>query len=182
MKQIKCVVDIGHSEKSPGAVNIVHETTEFGFNKKLALAIAKSVNPAFCSVELVYRDTYRNLPDKINALNPDFVVSLHCNAFNRAASGSEAFFYRGSSRGMRLAELLQSHIKNALGLHDRGIKPRSADDRGGYQLRYVHAPIVICEPFFIDNDYDLRIANSRYHLLVDAYARAIEQYAKHLQA
>ena len=39
-------------------------------------------------------------------------------------------------------------------------------------------PCVIAEPFFIDNDNDLRVANKHYDALVVAYADAIEEIAE----
>lgn len=42
-------------------------------------------------------------------------------------------------------------------------------------MKYTHAPCVIAEPFFIDNDGDYARAMERYEQLVEGYARAIEE-------
>lgn len=66
---------------------------------------------------------------------------------------------------------------DALGINDRGIKPKTAEDRGGFLLRYTSMPCLIAEPFFIDNDEDLAKANSNRDELVQAYADAITEIA-----
>ncbi len=61
----------------------------------------------------------------------------------------------------------------ALELPDRGIVPRTSEDRGGNLLRYTYAPCLIAEPFFINNDEDLRIAMENREQLITAYADTI---------
>jgi len=178
----KCALIIGHSEKDPGAVNEKACITEFGFNRGLAKLIDKYVCPSAVSIELVYRDVlYSKLPEKVNRLNPDFIISLHCNAFNEAASGTEVLYYHKSSKGFEIAGILQNELVQALHLKDRGIKGKSAEDRGGYLLRYTDAPCVIAEPFFIDNDNDLQIAIQNQFALLMAYINAIHQVVAKIQ-
>ncbi len=167
-----CALVIGHKKNSPGAVNINSDVTEFDFNEDLALRIEKKVNHT--EIQKVYRKTYKELPDDINAIDPDFVVSLHCNAFNTKASGTEVLYYHKSEMGNKMAENILNHLVEYLKLPDRGVKPKSAEDRGGYLLRYTKAPCVIAEPFFIDNDNDLARAQEGIEGLAEAYAKAIE--------
>ena len=167
----KCALVIGHMPNSPGAVNQTAGLTEFAFNDQLATDIISQVNGV--EVERVYRDTYRGLPAKINALNADFIISMHCNAFNKQASGSEVLYYHSSTRSKAVADILQKKFVTALGIKDRGIKSKTSEDRGGYLLRYTNAPCVITEPFFIDNDDELNIVNQNRDALVQAYASSI---------
>jgi len=171
-----CALVIGHKKTSPGAVNKNKNLTEFDFNEDLAMKIEKKVNDA--EVQRVYRRTYAELPGDIDALDPDFIVSLHCNAFNTTASGTEVLYYHRSEKGRQMAEILQQHLVNQLGLQDRGIKPKSTEDRGGTLLRHTKAPCVIAEPFFIDNDGDLERAQSDIEGLARAYADAIDEVAQ----
>ncbi len=166
---------VGHKETSKGAYNSVHDVSEFDFNKQLAKDI---VNETSEDVEIIYRSTYRSLPIEINTTYPSFVISLHCNAFNTKVSGTEVLYYHSSIRGKKLATIFQEKFKTALDLPDRGVKSKSAEDRGGYLLRYTKAPCIICEPFFIDNVDDLTKARGNYIGLVNAYARAIEDGKK----
>ncbi len=170
-----CGLVIGHKKSSPGAVNERANLTEFDFNDRLSVMIEDRVKKA--RVQRIYRRTYRELPDDINSLGPDFVVSLHCNAYNKKASGTEVLFYHRSSKGRQMAEILLGRLVDCLHLPNRGIKPKTSEDRGGYLLRYTKAPAVISEPFFIDNDEDLATARSNLEGLAMAYASAIDEMA-----
>ena len=175
-KKKLCALVIGHKKASPGAINKKTGITEFEFNDDLAIRIEKKVENV--DIQRVYRRTHQELPDDINALNPDFIVSLHCNAFNTKASGTEVLYYHRSEKGKKMAEILLKYLVEYLNLPNRGIKPKTAEDRGGYLLRYTKAPCVIAEPFFIDNDDDLARAQEDIGGLAEAYARAIEEIAK----
>ncbi len=177
-KKKLCALVIGHKKRSPGAENKKLRITEFDFNEDLAMRIEEKVR--ITEIQRVYRRTYRELPGDINALGPDFVVSLHCNAFNGKASGTEVLYYHRSSTGKKVAGILQAHLVDFLKLPDRGIKPKTAEDRGGYLLRYTVAPCVIAEPFFIDNDDDLARAMADKEGLARAYAEAIDEISKNV--
>jgi len=173
-----CALVIGHKKSSPGAVNERAGLSEFDFNEDLAIRIEKKVKKT--EVQRIYRRTYKELPDDINSLDPDFIVSLHCNAFNGKASGTEVLYYHKSEEGKKIAEILLNHLVEHLKLPDRGIKPKTAEDRGGHLLRYTGAPCLIAEPFFIDNDSDLSRAQEDEDIdeLAVAYAKAIEEISQ----
>ena len=170
-----CALVIGHKKSSPGAVNKSSGLTEFDFNEDLAIRIEKKVKKT--EVQRIYRRTYKELPDDINTLDPDFIISLHCNAFNRKASGTEVLYYHNSDASRTIAEILRRDLVDFLGLPDRGIKPKTSEDRGGYLLRYTSAPCVIAEPFFIDNDQNLSKAKENPEGLAAAYAGSIDEIA-----
>ena len=171
-----CALVIGHKKSSQGAVNSNYGITEFIFNEKLAQLIEEKVEAV--QVQRVYRRTLEALPDDINELNPLFTISLHCNAFNGTASGTEVLYYHRSQTGKRIAEILQQRLVGCLGLQDRGVKPKTSEDRGGLLLRTTNAPCVIAEPFFIDNDQDLAKAQSNLEGLSNAYASAIKDISE----
>ena len=148
---MKIAIVIGHSIRHPGAVNKHSGVTEYEYNEQLA-TIIKTISRL--DIEIIYRHSYVGLPKKINKKNPDYIISLHCNAYNTKASGTETLYYYKSKKGKILAERMQSAMLDALFLTDRGIKAKTTDDRGGYLLKYTKAPCVILEPFFIDNDSD----------------------------
>jgi len=163
---MRVAVVIGHSKKDKGAANSSYGANEFEFNQKLAHDIEHNFSEYNLSDEIVvvYRETtYQDLPIQINALNPDLVVSLHCNAFNTEANGCEMLYYHTSEKGKEVARIFQNHLVQRLDNKDRGIKPKRSEDRGGYLLRYTKAVCIICEPFFIDND--------------DEYLRAVECFS-----
>jgi len=172
----KCALVIGHKKLSPGASNRSSGLTEFVFNDKLAIDIEEKISGV--EVQRVYRRTYNSLPGDINELNPDFIVSLHCNAFDGSASGTEVLYYHRSTKGKLIAGILNEQIFKALGLKNRGLKPKTAEDRGGYLLRNTVAPCVIAEPLFIDNNDDLKTTTDNRDILVKAYANGIEAIAE----
>lgn len=168
----KCALVIGHKKTSQGAVNSKVGIYEFGFNEGLAVSIERKNTGT--EVQRIYRRTYKDLPRDINQYNPDFTVSLHCNAFNKRASGTEVLYYHKSQKGKIIAEVLQSALVEHLQLPDRGVKPKTSEDRGGYLLRYTEAPCVIAESFFIDNNKDLARAQEDLEGLAGAFVNAID--------
>ncbi len=171
-----CALVIGHKRRSPGAVNLSQNLSEFDFNDDFAMRIERKVQET--EIQRVYRRTYRELPEDINALGPHFIVSLHCNAFDGRVSGTEVLYYHKSERGKEIAEILQRNLVEFLKLPDRGVKPRTSEDRGGYLLKYTKAPCVIAEPFFIDNDGDLARAQENVEELAAVYAKAIDRISQ----
>jgi len=172
----RCALVIGHKKSSPGAVNERAGITEFDFNEDLAIRIEKKIRNA--EVQRIYRRTYKELPDDINALEPDFVISLHCNAFNGKASGAEVLYYHKSKKGRKMGEILVNHLVEHLKLPNRGTKPKTVEDRGCPLLRSTKAPCLIAEPFFIDNNSDLARAQEDLDGLAAAYAAAIDEVSQ----
>ena len=162
---MKTALIVGHKPHSPGAC--APDICEYEFNEDLAYMISRNVED--CSI--VYRDTYSGLPNKVNSINPDIILSLHCNAFNKKVSGTETLYYHKSFTGKIIAQEIQDVIVNILDLPDRGIKPKTTEDRGGYLLRYTRAPCIILEPFFIDNPIDLQIATDKKQELADGISK-----------
>jgi N-acetylmuramoyl-L-alanine amidase len=177
-KKKLCALVIGHKKYSHGVVNARANLSEFDFNEDLARHIEGKIQGT--DIQRIYRRTYKELPGDINALGPDFIVSLHCNSFNGKVSGTEVLYYHRSEKGKRMAEILLNHLVKHLKLPNRGIKPKTSEDRGGYLLRYTDAPCVIAEPFFIDNDKDLARAQEDMDGLVAAYAAAIDQISQNV--
>lgn len=175
-----CALVVGHRKSARGAVSADKSVTEFDFNSELAKDIKKRVNKA--RVRIVFRDNTPNglskLPAKINAIGPNLILSLHCNAFNNKATGSETLYFHSSKRGKKLASIVQKQLLGALELKNRKIRAKKDGDRGASVLKFTHAPCVICEPFFIDNDRDLEVALRRRKSLAAAYARAIDNAAQ----
>ena len=168
-----CALVIGHKKDSPGAVSHDGSLSEFVFNEKLAMMIEGTVRQA--EVQRVYRRTLDSLPGDINQLDPDFIISLHCNSFQYKATGTEVLYYHQSERGRKAAIIFQKHLVNHLRLKDRGIKPKNAEERGGYLLKYTKAPCLISEPFFISNNDDLARAQEDMDGFAATCAAAIDE-------
>jgi len=167
-----CLI-IGHKQSSPGARDPITGVTEYDFNKKLATDIISRTD---LEIQVVYREQYKGLPDKVNSLNPDFSVSLHLNAFNRKARGTEMLYYHTSQLGKEIATTFQFLVVDALGTKDRPLQSKTSEDRGGYLLRYTDHPCIIAETFFIDSE--LADIECKYDALVDAYVDGFDLCAK----
>lgn len=178
---MKCALVVGHKPSSKGAsgsIKVLSGSSDLHFNEfDLNSEVAKKVSEFFTEeeLEIVYRNRYRDLPEEINALNPDIIVSMHCNAFNTKAEGVEVLYYHRSTKSRAMAEIFQKHMLDAYGFKDRGILPRNSENRGGYLLRYTKAPCVIVEPFFIDNPNELRAYYNAPERLVNAYVEGIRE-------
>ena len=160
---MRLVTNIGHGGKDPGAVNKELGITENQVNRELGVAI-KQLWPYY--VRLIEQDDtgLNQLVKDINTMEPDLVVSLHCNAAEaKTATGTETLYWHTSEKGKRLAECVQARMVKALGLADRGIKPR--DNLA--VLRGTKCPAIIVEPFFISNGADYAKVD------IDTLAKAI---------
>jgi len=152
----KVALVIGHSAQSKGAINENYFMTEYAYNNLLVHRIVNRIiydNLPIAPIE-IFRDGYANLPADINYYDPVLIISFHCNAFNTKASGTETLYYHKSRLGQVAAQIFQNNLVKILKLPNRGTKPRTCEDRGGFLLKYTKAPCIILEPFFIDNDSD----------------------------
>ena len=145
-----CALVIGHKKKSPGAENANKNITEFDFNEDLAMRIEKTIEKS--QIQRIYRRTYKQLPADINELNPDFIISLHCNAFDTNASGTEVLYYHKSERGKKVADILLSHLVdhlNSFGITEIIInlhyKPTQFYKYFGTRLLYFYVPKLLGE-------------------------------------
>lgn len=177
---VALVIGHGGASNDPGAVNSRCGTSELEFNTKLVGKVHDRLKGGHkVDSTIVHRRTYSQLPSDINSLDPDTIISFHCNAFNGKATGSEFIHYERSSNGKRLALILADEVHAVLHLPlrgDGGARSRGKGERGAPLLTGTKAPCVISEPFFIDNDSDLATAVERMDELADAIVRAIYRY------
>eukprot|EP00112_Aurelia_sp_Birch-Aquarium-sp1_P002843 Seg13155.1 transcript_id=Seg13155.1/GoldUCD/mRNA.D3Y31 product="hypothetical protein" protein_id=Seg13155.1/GoldUCD/D3Y31 len=174
---------IGHRPSAKGAKNAKAGVYEFDYWNDFAKKLEKCLKQrGEIEPVLIYRGDHRGsygvLPDLVDRKRCDFLVSLHANAYNGKASGSEMLYC--SKNGKKLALRLMA-ASSVLGLKHRGVKWRDEEHRGGHLLWNTKAPCVISEPFFIDNDHDYAVAVRRKTDLVIAYASNLEGYAKDMK-
>ncbi len=179
-KKPKLVIDIGHRAKAPGACSAKFKICEFPLNTEIANMMKTMVKNA--EVVITSRDpnsdSQTGLAAKINALNPDFVLSLHANAATPAAEGTEMLYFHSSAKSKQMAEIYQKHVLAALKFRDRKILPRKGTDRGGALLQYTKAPCVLTEPFFLSNERETEFVLKNKHLLAKAYSDAVDEIVK----
>ncbi len=176
---MKTAIIVGHSLKDKGAVNNDSGVSEFEYNSILAGYILARLG--YEESEVVYRtEGYSKLPKKVNDTNADLAISLHCNAFNKLASGTETLS-SGSVNSLKFANILHPKMVGLFGLSDRGIKIKKQSDRGGLILHKTEMPCVLLEPFFIDNDTDLEKGLNLMSEYAKIICEAIEEYENNLK-
>jgi len=179
---MRCGLVIGHKANRQGACNKKHNICEYQFNDQLACDIYDNLKEkeSNINIRIIHRRVYKELPDDINKVNPDFFISMHCNAFNGEWNGTETLYYHTSKKSKEIAHIFQKNMLNAYNFTHRGVLGRGTEDRGGYLLRYTNMPGVIAEPFFIDNDDAYETVMSNYDKIVNAYVDSIESISKML--
>ena len=111
------------------------------------------------------------VPDA-NEWPADLFVSIHCNAFDTTARGTEVECYSLDSDGGALAQCIQDKIVETIGTIDRGVKERP----GLIVLKHTDMPAVLVETAFIDNDEDAALLVERETDFARAIARGITDY------
>ena len=81
----------------------------------------------------------------------DVMLSIHCNAFNGTAHGTETI-YRGEANKAK-AERINKAVVDVLGTRNRGAKLESASQHGRLAVM-AFQPTFLVELGFIDNDGD----------------------------
>lgn len=98
------------------------------------------------------------LVDRINEINKrdyDFVAEIHLNA--GGGTGTETYYYHGSERGKKAADVICKNISEALAVKNRGSKIRlgkNGKDYFGF-IRQTKPCAILIETVFIDNENDL---------------------------
>lgn len=104
-----------------------------------------------------------------NESGADIAVSFHANA--GGGDGFEAFYYNGSAKGKRLAQLCEKYVKE-LGQNSRGVKTNNLKF-----TRETTMIAVLVESFFVDSEDRLigdMVAEQKAFGV--AYAKAILEY------
>ncbi|MDZ5610473.1 N-acetylmuramoyl-L-alanine amidase [Bacillus pseudomycoides] len=114
----------------------------------------------------------------------DIFVSIHANAFNEKASGTETFYYKESEEtgnvterekdSRMLAAKIQKRLVEALQTRDRGVK-----DYPYYVVKNTSVPAALTELAFIDNNIDyekLSTDNGRQIAAEAIYAGILDYY------
>lgn len=109
-----------------------------------------------------------------NYSGADFFISIHCNAANGAAKGTETLVYSPHGTSYQLAECIQNQIVNTFDTVDRGIKTRP--DLA--VLRGTDMPAILVELAFIDNEDDNELLAFRQDDFARAIARGVTDYIK----
>lgn len=170
---VKVFLSAGHGGKDPGAVaNGLYEKT---VNLNVLLACKNELErhgvSVTCSRIKDENDPVEQEVREANCSNADLALSFHINA--GGGDGFEAFYYKSSTKGKKLAGLCEKHVKT-LGQNSRGLKV-------GDHLHFIKKTkmtAVLVESFFVDNAKDKNIGDTLAEQTEFgiAYARAILEY------
>ncbi len=163
---INICVDPGHglSNSKPGvydsgAVAGKLQLTEADIVLKWGLELEKQLRESGFNA-IVTRDkkltpcSLSSRVQKAKAFKSDLLISLHCNAANGKATGTETFFR--FQRSKRIAERVNTNLVAVLGLKNRGIKNEAESARGKiFVLSYEQS--ILIELGFIDNPSDYSV-------------------------
>lgn len=135
-----CVGPAGTTESSV-AWDIACRTADILQNRwGLNVVMTKREPIDIASDKLAYRAEIAN-----NA-GADVFVSIHLNAGSPQATGTETYYYPGSTQGYALATSIQKQLTCCLGTKDRGVKTANFA-----VLRLTYMPSVLTEVCFLSN-------------------------------
>lgn len=163
---MKLYLDPGHGGGEPGAQG--NGMDEKNIVLDIALRIRNILTSDYEDVNVRMSRTgdegvsLSQRTNEANAWGEDYFLSVHCNAFNGAASGYEDYIYSGLSDASQTAyyqDLMHAAIIDVNQLRNRGQKKANF-----HVLRESTMPALLTENGFIDNDGDaalLRTASWR---------------------
>lgn len=171
----KIFINPGHApdpKDDPGAVNARLGLKESVVARRIGERVATYLSIVGYDVTVFQFDGLREICDRANHSAADLFVSIHCNAANGYARGSETFCTMGSRAGSNLARCIHNQIVGSIdGITDRGVK-----EAGFYVLINTEMPAVLVETAFIDNDADAELLVEYEDEFARAIARGITDY------
>lgn len=189
---MKVFINPGHDTKyDSGAVhtdaNGNVDLRECDVAIEIGTAVKKYLEAAGCECYLMQSDNLAPTPagrsdyddrqgltvtETANDWGADIFVSIHCNACNGSACGTEVECYDSDSNGGTLAKAIQNQLVTSLPVIDRGVKEMP----GLIVLKHTDMPAVLVETAFIDNDADAELLESRADDFARAIARGVTDY------
>lgn len=179
---MKVFLNPGHDRKYDSGACHANGRREADVAHEVGVLVEQYLTAAGCEVKMCQSDNlahdtiYEGLPcvtELANNWPADIFVSIHCNAFNTKASGTESLCYSTNSKGGRLATCIHNQIVNSIpDIVNRGVKERT----GLIVLRDTNMPAALVEMAFIDNDHDLELLEKYKDEFARAIARGITDY------
>lgn len=186
------VIDAGHGGFDPGKVGI-NGAEEKKINLQISLLLEQFLEAAGFQAELtrttddgLYQesDSRKKAADMkariqiIEEKAPIFAVSIHQNSFTQESScGAQVFYYQTSEDGKKLAETLQTTLKEILA--DGNHREIKAND-SYYLLKNSPCPMVIVECGFLSNarEAELLVSEEYQQKIAWAICSGIVKYCR----
>lgn len=176
----KVFIAVGHGGSDPGAIGV-----NGAKEKNYTLAIAKYCGEAFkrCGIQYQMNRTKDTDPGdtvgKCNKYKPDVAISIHLNAFDKRATGTEVYRSMFSPNGIKLATCVLNSIVG-LGVKSRGVKTKKGSSGRDYFefIRETEAPAILIECCFIDSVIDYQFINTKekQKAMGEAIAKGVCEY------
>ena len=142
----------GHNSIVPGAASILNEVTEDRKVKDKVIQLLKAAGHTVydCTDDAgkTVGANLANIVAKCNKHTVDLDISIHLNA--GGGTGTEVFYYTGSTAGKTKAAAVSQKVAAALGIRNRGAKSSS----GLYVLKNTKATAILVECCFVDSKTD----------------------------
>lgn len=168
---MKICINGGHCPtRDSGAIG--SRITEAEYTARMMASVADYLTKAGCTVLTVQEKDLSAICRAANEWGSDLFVSIHCNAANKRARGTETFSHYGSAKGKHLAACIQKQLIGAIDTIDRGTK-----EAGFYVLKHTNAPAALVEIAFIDNRDDETLLLEHQDDIARAIARGVTDYS-----
>lgn len=194
-------LDNGHGKQTPGKRSPLFDDGEtrfweYEFNRDIVARIIKKLEAAGVAYYNVVPEVEIGdfLEGRVGRANkkksdlPKLYVSVHSNAAPAAgseswststASGIETWFFHGSKRGQKFAQIFQKHLVEKTELKSRGLK--SKPDGQFFVLRKTNMTSVLTENGFYNNKAEAAklMTDAMRQKIADAHVAAILEIEEH---
>lgn len=182
---MKVFINPGHAlngNPDPGACNDETGLRECDVAMNVGQLVKKYLEQAGCPTELLQSDNlvgespeYPCIVDTANSSGIDMFISIHCNAANGEAHGTEVEVYDNTGGpAVDIAKCVMDQICSSIGTTRRYINSRS----GLAVLRATTMPAILIEMAFIDNAEDEKLLADKQDDFARAIARAVTDYQR----
>lgn len=176
----KVFINPGHDRTyDSGAVSPRTGLREADVADEVGNLVSYYLEAAGCATIVIQSDNLNgerpDLPSVCETANDwpaDLFISIHCNAFNEIANGTETLYHPYSVSGSKLADCIQKQLVKSMDVVDRGTKSRS----NLCVLNATDMPAVLVEMAFIDNEHDEYLLSNFQHDFARAIARGVTDY------
>lgn len=155
---MKINVHGGHNFNVKGACGLIDETIEDRKLKDLVIIKLRELGHTVYDTTdedgLTQSTNLSRIVNNCNANDVDLNVSIHFNAYNTVANGTEAYIYSDSSKAKPYATNIVNNLAS-LGFKNRGVKVNSSL----YVIKHTKAPCILIEACFCDNAHDVAMYN-----------------------
>ncbi|MGL4874861.1 MAG: N-acetylmuramoyl-L-alanine amidase family protein [Clostridium sp.] len=171
---LKVFIDPGHGGYDPGAggSGLSEKNVVLSISKKLGILLNQRGVSVQYSRTTDVDVSLEGRPQQANAWGANLFVSIHANASDTTARGTECYTtFTADSATKQLSSNVAKAIANKLSIPNRGHK-----EEIWRVLRLSNMPAILVETAFIDNSSDASLLNTRQDDFVLAIANEICSY------